>query len=90
MSYPQQAQYPPPDRWHVPEIDGRIAVSVEFAFLHPEFVYWDYNAEAAGLGLDPWRLIDSDIEMLVNRPGYILLDRRVARGYIVYMQVPRP
>ena len=75
--------------FQVPEIDGRIAVSVEFAFAHPEYTYFAYNAEDAEDGLDPWRTIDCDLDKSNNRIEYILFDKYVQRGHIVYMQPPQ-
>ena len=72
----------------VPEIDGKIAVSVEFAFRNPQFTYFTYDKEAAEYDLDPWRIVDCDLDKLTKEVGYVLFGNKVRRGFIIYMQPP--
>ena len=78
------------NQFEVPERGGRIAVSVELAYQHPEFDYWTYCEESAEMGLDPWRYIDCDLDKLTDSPKYLLFGREVFRGHLVYMQLPKP
>ena len=72
----------------VNEIDGRIPVSVEFAFENPQFTYWRFDKESREFGLECWRHIDCDLDKLTHEIGYILFGKKVQRGHIVYMQPP--
>lgn len=40
------------------EMCGRQAVSVAWLWDHPDTPAYTYDLHAAGMGLDPWRLID--------------------------------
>ena len=74
--------------YQVNEMDGRIPVSVEFAFENPQFTYWKYDSEAADFGLECWGLIDCDLDRLTSDAGYMLFGKEVHRGHTVYMQPP--
>ena len=75
--------------YEVPEKNGWIAVSVEFAYEHPEYDYHRFNAELDECGLDPWRYIDCDLDKPTDCTGYLLFGKKVQRGHIVYMQPPQ-
>lgn len=67
---------------------NRQAVTVRWLFEHPDVTGYLFNAEAGGMGLDPWRVIEGVDAKPDNSAYYVEFGRtgskEVAPDFVVY------